>query len=82
MVETVNQSENPIQEADKESIDRLFNLDPQFLTRENITQIVEVLRRGRGNWAAEKKKSAAKAKSQKVSAEAAADLLNQFALKF
>lgn len=82
MVETVNQSENPIREADKESIDRLFNLDPQFLTRENVTQIVEVLRRGRGNWAAEKKKSAAKTKSQKVSAEAAADLLNQFALKF
>lgn len=82
MVETVNQSENPIREADKESIDRLFNLDPQFLTRENVTQIVEVLRRGRGNWAAEKKKLAAKAKSQKVSAEAAADLLNQFALKF
>ena len=81
MVETVNQSENPIQEADKESIDRLFNLDPQFLTRENVTQIVEVLRRGRGNWVAEKKKSAAK-KATKVSAEAAADLLNQFALKF
>lgn len=82
MVEIVNQSENPIKEADKESIDRLFNLDPQFLTRENVTQIVEVLRRGRGNWVAEKKKSAGKAKSQKVSAEAAADLLNQFALKF
>ena len=81
MVETVNQSENPIREADKESIDRLFNLDPQFLTRENVTQIVEVLRRGRGNWAAEKKKSAGK-KATKVSAEAAADLLNQFALKF
>ena len=81
MVETVNQAENPIREADKESIDRLFNLDPQFLTRENVTQIVEVLRRGRGNWAAEKKKSAAK-KATKVSAEAAADLLNQFALKF
>lgn len=81
MVETVNQSENPIREADKESIDRLFNLDPQFLTRENVTQIVEVLRKGRGSWVAEKKKAAGK-KATKVSAEAAADLLNQFALKF
>lgn len=81
MVEQVNQEENPIQEADKESIDRLFNLDPQFLTRENVVKIVEVLRRNRGSWAADKKAKTSRAKAP-VSKEAAADLLNQFALKF
>jgi len=78
MVEIVNQDENPIKEADKESIDRLFNLDPQFLTRENVREIVQVLRRNRANWATEKPKKT----KAKVSEEAAKNLLSQFALKF
>lgn len=79
MVETVNQEENPIKEADKESIDRLFNLDPQFLKKENIRDIVEVLRRNRANWATEKAKTK---KKEPVSADQAKNLLSQFALKF
>jgi len=78
MVEVVNQEENPIKEADKESIDRLFNLNPQFLTRENVREIVEVLRRNRANWAKEK---APKSKA-KVSTEAAKNLLDQFTMNF
>lgn len=74
MVEIVNQEENPIKEADKESIDRLFSLDPQFLTRENIRDIVETLRRNRAKWADTK----AKAPKAKLGAEAAKNLLEQF----
>lgn len=50
MVDNVNQEENPIAEADKESIDRLFNKDPQFLTQEDLAKIVERLRANRGTW--------------------------------
>lgn len=81
MVEQVNQAENPIREADKESIDRLFNLDPQFLTRENIALIVDKLRSGRGTWIAEKKKSSTK-KAPALSKESAQNLLAGFNLSF
>ena len=79
MVDQVNQEENPIKEADKESIDRLFNLDPQFMTRENVRSIVEVLRRNRAKWALEKPK-ASKAKPA-LGAEAAKNLLSNFEFK-
>lgn len=58
MVETVHQEENPIREADKESIDRLFSKDPQFLTTEDIDMMVEKLRAGRGMWIHETEKRA------------------------
>ena len=80
MVDKVDQEHNPIKEADKESIDRLFNLDPQFLTRENIGQIVAKLRANRANWTLEAK-AKTKGTRGKVSADAAKDLLAQFALK-
>ena len=80
MVDVVNQEENPIKEADKESVDRLFNLDPQFLTRENIALLVDKLRKGRGTWIAAQKKASSSRK--KLSSEAAKDVLNQFSLNF
>lgn len=57
MVDNVNQEENPIAEADKESVDRLFNKDPQFLTQEDLAKIVERLRANRGTWLKKEKKS-------------------------
>lgn len=56
MVDNVNQEENPIAEADKESVDRLFNKDPQFLTQEDLAKIVERLRANRGTWLKKEKK--------------------------
>lgn len=81
MVEVVNQAENPIQEADRESIDRLFNLDPQFLTRDSIALIVAKLRAGRGSWIAEKKKASGSKKAPALSKEAAQNLLSGFTFK-
>lgn len=57
MVDNVNQEENPIAEADKESVDRLFNKDPQFLTQEDLAKIVERLRANRGTWLKKEKKA-------------------------
>lgn len=57
MVDNVNQEENPIAEADKESVDRLFNKDPQFLTQEDLAKIVERLRTNRGTWLKKEKKA-------------------------
>lgn len=48
MTETNSQDLNPIADADFEAIDRLFNKDPQFLTEEDISLIVQKLRSGRG----------------------------------
>lgn len=59
MVKTVDQDNNPIAEADKESIDRLFNKDPQFLTEGDMMVMIEKLRANRGHWL--KKESAPKA---------------------
>lgn len=56
MVDNVNQEENPIAEADKESVDRLFSKDPQFLTQEDLAKIVERLRANRGTWLKKEKK--------------------------
>lgn len=79
MVETVHQEENPIREADKESIDRLFSKDPQFLTEENIAEIVDKLRSGRGKWIHETEKKATSKK--KLSSEEAKQLLSGLDLK-
>lgn len=57
MVDNVNQEKNPIAEADKESVDRLFNKDPQFLTQEDLAKIVERLRANRGTWLKKEKKA-------------------------
>lgn len=75
MVETVHQEENPIRDADKESIDRLFSKDPQFLTDADISMMVEKLRAGRGKWIHEtEKKATTKKKGKMDSAEAKAIL--------
>lgn len=79
MVETVHQEENPIREADKESVDRLFSKDPQFLTEENIAEIVDKLRSGRGKWIHETEKKATSKK--KLSSEEAKQLLSGLDLK-
>lgn len=79
MVETVHQDENPIREADKESIDRLFSKDPQFLTEENIAEIINKLRSGRGKWIHETEKKATAKK--KLSSEEAKQLLSGLDLK-
>lgn len=79
MVETVHQDENPIREADKESIDRLFSKDPQFLTEENIAEIVSKLRSGRGKWIHETEKKVTAKK--KFSSEEAKQLLSGLDLK-
>lgn len=81
MVETVHQEENPIREADKESIDRLFSKDPQFLTTEDIDMMVEKLRAGRGKWIHETEKRAAK-KPKKLSSVEAKQILSSLQLKF
>ena len=63
MTEINSQPTNPIEEADFESIDRLFNKDPQFLTQEDLASIVAKLRSGRGRWLHETaKKTTAKTK--------------------
>jgi hypothetical protein len=59
MVTAVDQASNPIAEADKESVDRLFNKDPQFLTENDMMVMIEKLRANRGHWL--KKESAPKA---------------------
>lgn len=76
MVDAVHQEENPIREADKESVDRLFSLDPQFLTEQNIKDIVEKLRSGRGKWIHESEKKATSKKPKMTSVEAKAILAN------
>lgn len=65
MVDNVNQEENPIAEADKESVDRLFNKDPQFLTQEDLAKIVERLRANRGTWLKKEKKALATSRGGK-----------------
>lgn len=81
MVDVVHQEENPIQDADKESVDRLFSKDPQFLTEENIAEIVNKLRSGRGKWIHETEKKATASKSKKLSSEEAKQLLAGLDLK-
>lgn len=82
MVETVHQEENPIREADKESIDRLFSKDPQFLTAEDIDMMVEKLRAGRGKWIHETEKRATAKKPKKLSSVEAKQILSSLQLKF
>lgn len=70
MTEINSQPTNPIEEADFESIDRLFNKDPQFLTQEDLASIVAKLRSGRGRWLHETaKKTTTKAKTKKTAEE-------------
>lgn len=80
MTETNSQDLNPIADADFEAIDRLFNKDPQFLTEEDISLIVQKLRSGRGKWLHEsEKKTAAKKKLSKAESK---DLLASLNLNF
>lgn len=82
MVDSINQAENPIREADRESIDRLFSLDPQFLTEQNILEIIEKLRSGRGTWIRQTEKKASSSKGKKkLSSEEAKALLSSLDLK-
>ena len=71
---------NPILEADFESIDRLFNKDPQFLVEEDIDTIVLKLRSGRGKWLHETEKKSAKPK--KLDQEGSKALLSSLNLDF
>lgn len=82
MVDSINQEENPIREADRESIDRIFSLDPQFLTEQNILEIIEKLRSGRGTWIRQTEKKASSSKGKKkLSSEEAKALLSSLDLK-
>lgn len=82
MVDVVHQEENPIREADKESVDRLFSLDPQFLTEQNISDIVAKLRAGRGKWIHETEKKATTKTKSKISSVEAKALLSNLKLNF
>ena len=74
---------NPIAEADFESIDRLFNKDPQFLTEEDLQAIVAKLRSGRGKWLHEtEKKTRATAGKKKLSPEESKALLSSLNIQF
>ena len=74
---------NPIAEADFESIDRLFNKDPQFLTEEDLQAIVAKLRSGRGKWLHEtEKKTRAAAGKKKLSPEESKALLSSLNIQF
>lgn len=74
---------NPIAEADFESIDRLFNKDPQFLTEEDLQAIVAKLRSGRGKWLHEtEKKTRAAAGKKKLSSEESKALLSSLNIQF
>lgn len=74
---------NPIAEADFESIDRLFNKDPQFLTEEDLQAIVAKLRSGRGKWLHEtEKKTKAAAGKKKLSPEESKALLSSLNIQF
>lgn len=67
MTEINSQPINPIEEADFESIDRLFNKDPQFMTQEDLASIVAKLRSGRGRWLHETAKKTTAKKTAKES---------------
>ena len=73
---------NPITEADFESIDRLFNKDPQFLTEEDIEAIVLKLRSGRGKWLHESEKRTKATGKKKLSAEESKALLASLNISF
>lgn len=80
MTENPNTESNPITEADFESIDRLFNKDPQFLQESDIDAIVAKLRQGRGKWLHEVEKKA-KTKT-KMSSEESKAFLSSLNLTF
>lgn len=75
----IDEKENPISKASFESIDELFNKDPQFYTPENLAIICETLRAGRGKWiqtaSAKKASSGGKAKLSPEQAKALLDNL-------
>lgn len=78
----IDEKENPISKASFESIDELFNKDPQFYTPENLAIICETLRAGRGKWiqsASAKKTTSAKGKA-KLSPEQAKALLDNLVI--
>ena len=74
----IDEKENPIAKASFESIDELFNKDPQFYTQENLAIICETLRNGRGKWiqTASKKTSPSKGKPKLTPDQAKALLDN------
>lgn len=77
MESSVGNQPNPIDIASFESIDKLFSMDPQFYTEENLAIIVEKLRSGRGKWLQESKGSGNRsAKKPKLSKEEAINILN------
>lgn len=78
----IDEKENPVSKASFESIDELFNKDPQFYTQENLAIICETLRAGRGKWiqtASTKKTSPAKGKP-KLTPEQAKALLDNLVI--
>lgn len=77
----IDEKENPISKASFESIDEMFNKDPQFYTPENLAIICETLRAGRGKWiqTASAKKAPAKGKA-KLSPEQAKALLDNLVI--
>ena len=74
----IDEKENPIAKASFESIDELFNKDPQFYTQENLAIICETLRNGRGKWiqTASAKKTPSKGKPKLTPDQAKALLDN------
>lgn len=77
----IDEKENPIAKASFESIDEMFNKDPQFYTPENLAIICETLRAGRGKWiqSASAKKPSAGGKA-KLSPEQAKALLDNLVI--
>ena len=80
-IPVIDEKTNPISGAKWESVDELFSKDPQFLTEENLANIVQKLREGRGQWlASERTKSKATATKAKLSPEAAKNLLDNLVI--
>lgn len=52
----MSNSDTPLAEASPESLDHLFNLDPQELTDKQVMFIVSKLREDRKRWLTEEKK--------------------------
>ena len=78
----INEPINPIAEADFESIDRLFNKDPQFLVEEDIKAIITKLRSGRGKWLHTTEKKTKTSSKTKLSKEDSAALLSSLNITF
>lgn len=81
-IPVIDEKTNPISGAKWESVDELFSKDPQFLTEENLANICQKLREGRGTWlASERTKSKASTSKAKLSPEAAKNLLDNLVIE-